>query len=330
LIDQTNDCNISYAIWRLIMLDTDQLRSFAAIVDTGSFTRAAERVHKTQSAVSMQIRRLEEQLGRPLFGKHGRGVRLTEDGEKLIDYARQILQVEAAAFASLSRKALAGRLRFGIPDDYAETIVPEIVTRFVRRHPLVEISVVCDASKLLAERVASRELDMAVVSACGTGAEVLREERLRWVAGQNSHIHEARPLPMALSNPTCAWRAAAVTALDKAGIAWRGLLSSATLAAITPVVRAGLAVTVLPASAMRPGLRFLEEPETGLPALPVTRIGIVESRETRSAEARALAEEVRDVLRTGPRTHLPEPMLQMPVETEGRPVHRARSRLAAA
>src|SRR3954453_88134 len=102
------------------MLDTDQLRSFLAIVDHGSFTRAAERVNKTQSAVSMHIRRLEEQLGRQLFLKQGRGVRLSEDGEKLVDYARQMLQIEAAAVASVSRRALAGRIRLGIPDDYAE------------------------------------------------------------------------------------------------------------------------------------------------------------------------------------------------------------------
>ena len=151
------------------MLDTDQLRSFVAIVDTGSFTRAAERVNKTQSAVSMQIRRLEEQLGRPLFAKQGRGVRLTEDGEKLIDYARQMLQIEAAAFASVSRKALAGRIRFGIPDDYAESFLPEIVTRFARRHPLVELTVVCESSSCLAERVDGGELDMAVVSDCAEG-----------------------------------------------------------------------------------------------------------------------------------------------------------------
>ena len=158
------------------MLDTDQLRSFAAIVDTGSFTRAAERVNKTQSAVSMQIRRLEEQLGRPLFSKQGRGVRLTEEGEKLIDYARQILQIEATAFASVSKRALAGRLRFGIPDDYADTFLPEIVTRFSRRHPLVEIMVMCETSRSLVDRVATGELDMAVVSDCSPETVVLREE----------------------------------------------------------------------------------------------------------------------------------------------------------
>ena len=134
------------------MLDTDQLRSFVSIVDTGSFTRAAERVNKTQSAVSMHIKRLEEQLGRALFLKQGRGVRLSDDGEKLIDYARQMLQIEAAAFASVSRKALAGRIRLGIPDDYAESFLPQILTRFICRHPLVELSVVCESSSVLAER----------------------------------------------------------------------------------------------------------------------------------------------------------------------------------
>ena len=98
------------------MLDTDQLRSFLAIVDSGSFTKAADRVHKTQSAVSMHIRRLEEQLGCTLFVKQGRGARLTEEGEKLIEFARRIVQVEAGAFAALSRKGLRGAARLGIPD----------------------------------------------------------------------------------------------------------------------------------------------------------------------------------------------------------------------
>lgn len=104
------------------MLDTDQLRSFLAIVDTGSFTRAGERVNKTQSAVSMHIRRLEEQLGCTLFVKQGRSAKLTEEGEKLIEYARHMIQIEAGAIAALSRKGLRGSVRLGIPDDYASPI----------------------------------------------------------------------------------------------------------------------------------------------------------------------------------------------------------------
>ena len=128
------------------MLDTDQLRSFLAIVDEGSFTRAAERVHKTQSAVSMHIRRLEEQLGCALFVKQGRGARLTAEGEQLVEYARRILREEAGALAALSRKGLRGTVRFGVPDDYAEAFLADILLRFNHRHPLVEIAVSCENS----------------------------------------------------------------------------------------------------------------------------------------------------------------------------------------
>jgi DNA-binding transcriptional LysR family regulator len=146
------------------MLDTDQLRSFLAIVDSGSFTKAAERVHKTQSAVSMHIRRLEEQLDCTLFVKQGRGARLTEEGERLIEFARRIVQVEAGAFAALSRKGLRGAARLGIPDDYAESFLADILARFNRRHPLVEVSVVCEASTDLAPQVAAGALDLALIT----------------------------------------------------------------------------------------------------------------------------------------------------------------------
>ncbi|PSC02723.1 LysR family transcriptional regulator [Alsobacter soli] len=312
------------------MLDTDQLRSFVAIIDTGSFTRAAERVNKTQSAVSMQIRRLEEMLGRPLFVKQGRGVRLSEDGEKLVDYARQMLQLEAAAFASVSDKALAGRVRLGIPDDYADTFLPEILTRFVRRHPLVEMSVICEGSLALSERVATRDIDMAVVTDCGSlkGAEVLREEPLRWVVGTASCAHEARPVPLALSGPTCAWRRAATEALQEAGIPWRQLLASSSQAALAPIVRSGMAVTVFPECAVGTGMRALTE-DAGLPALPMNRIGLLVGQ-TRSPEATALAEEIRATLRGGPRPIRIERPADLVFAADGAAVARPRSRIALA
>src|SRR5882724_5493660 len=139
------------------MLDTDQLRSFLAIVDTGSFTKAAERVNKTQSAVSMHIRRLEERLDCELFAKQGRGVRLSMDGEKLVDFARRMLQIEASALSTIAQKGLAGRVRLGMPDDYAEPFLPGILTRFSGRHPLVEVSVVCESSGSLSERIRARD-----------------------------------------------------------------------------------------------------------------------------------------------------------------------------
>jgi DNA-binding transcriptional LysR family regulator len=301
------------------MLDTDQLRSFVSIVDTGSFTRAAERVNKTQSAVSMHIRRLEEQLGRPLFAKNGRGVKLTDDGEKLVDYARQMLQLEAAAFASVSNKALAGRIRLGIPDDYAESFLPDILTRFIRRHPLVEVSVICESSMQLHERVTARDIDLAIVTECADlkGAEILREEPLRWAVGATSRVHETRPLPLALSGPTCAWRRNAVNALDEAGIPWRQVVVSANQAAISAVVQAGIAVTVFPESALRSGQRLIDGRE-GLPSLGPNRIGLLEGAGRRTAEGVALAEEIRCALRCSPRPapepRAAEPVLPIPVE----------------
>ena len=166
------------------MLDTDQLRSFLAIVDSGSFTKAAERVHKTQSAVSMHIRRLEDQLGCALFVKQGRGARLTAEGERLIDFARRIVQVEAGAMAALSRKGLRGSVRLGIPDDYAETFLAEVLARFNRRHPLVEVAATCEASQELAAQVSAGALELALVTHHDSlhGFELLREEPLVWAA----------------------------------------------------------------------------------------------------------------------------------------------------
>ena len=188
------------------MLDTDQLRSFLAIVDSGSFTKAAERVHKTQSAVSMHIRRLEEQLGCALFVKQGRGARLTAEGERLIEFARRIVQVEAGAMAALSRKGLRGAARLGIPDDYAEAFLADILSRFNRRHPLVEVSVVCEASTELAPQVAAGRARSGSDHRLSRGSrdlELLREEPLVWVAAERFPVEEGTPIPLALGSPTC-------------------------------------------------------------------------------------------------------------------------------
>lgn len=281
------------------MLDTDQLRSFLAIVDTGSFTRAAERVNKTQSAVSMHMRRLEERLGCELFTKHGRGVRLSIDGEKLIDYARRMLQIEASALSSIAQKGLAGRVRLGMPDDYAEPFLPSILTRFSSRHPLVEVSVICEGSLALAERINARDLDLAVVTDCGDikGVEVIREERLVWIAGPRARIDVGQPVPLALGGPTCNWRKIATAAIERAGMSARILLVSNNYAAIAPVVGAGLAVGILPLGAVRSGVRVVEDVE-GLPILPPSRAGMIETPSGLTREALALAEDVRATLRS--------------------------------
>jgi DNA-binding transcriptional LysR family regulator len=276
------------------MLDTDQLRSFLAIVDTGSFTRAAERVNKTQSAVSMHIRRLEEQLGCALFLKQGRGTRLSEEGEKLIDYARRIIQTEAGALAALSRKGLSGRVRLGIPDDYAEFCLADILTRFSRSHPLVEVSVLCESSLSLDAQVRASALDLAVVTenAGMSGVEVIREDPMTWVAAKRFNLDDHVPAPLALGSTACCWRQMAERALRKAGRPSRALFLSNNYSAIAPVVRAGLAVTVLPASCVPADFKALG-PESGLPPLETSRMGLIRAPGRASDEAEALADAIR-------------------------------------
>jgi len=255
-------------------------------------------VHKTQSAVSMHIRRLEEQLGCALFVKQGRGARLTEEGEKLIEFARRIVQVEAGAFAALSRKGLRGAARLGIPDDYAESFLAEILARFNRRHPLVEVSVVCEASTDLGPQVAAGALDLALITDYEglKGLELLREEPLVWVAAERFQVEAGTPIPLALGSTTCCWRRATEHALSTAapGVA-RARFYSKNFSAIGTVLRAGLAATILPASVVGPGLKILGRAE-GLPELPLNRMGLVRAPGRPSEEAKALAESIRETI----------------------------------
>ena len=150
------------------LIDVDQLRTFIAIVETGSFTKAADVVHKTQSAVSMQMKRLEERLDRPIFARDGRASKLTEDGERLLDYARRIVKLNVEALAAFDDAELTGRVRLGLPDDYADRYLPEIMARFSRAYPGVELTVMCEPSVELVERIDANELDLAIVTDCGT------------------------------------------------------------------------------------------------------------------------------------------------------------------
>jgi len=256
-------------------LDLDQLRTFVAIAETGSFTRAAEVVFKTQSAVSMQMRRLEERIGKPIFARDGRASRLTEDGERLLGYARRMVRLSEETIAAFDETELSGSVRLGTPDDYAERFLPEVLARFSRSNPRVEVSVVCEPSLDLMELARAGELDLAIVTHCGQGAvQVIRQEPLLWVASGQHCAEEEEVLPLALSKPPCAWRATAIDALTASGRKFRVLYQSANSTAIAAAVTAGLAVSVLAESALRPGMRVLGDAD-GLPRLPACEIGIV-------------------------------------------------------
>src|SRR3954468_9423472 len=157
-------------------LDIDLLKTFLAIADAGNFTRAAEEVNKTQSAVSMQMKRLEELIGRPLFARDGRGSRFTLDGERLIEYARRIVQLNDETVFPFTKPELTGTIRFGTPDDYADRFLPEILARFSRTHPLVTVDVECHLSSLLFEKTRKGEIDLALVT---VGCDVVLDEFVR-------------------------------------------------------------------------------------------------------------------------------------------------------
>ncbi|MBX6426778.1 MAG: LysR family transcriptional regulator [Variibacter sp.] len=272
------------------LLEIDHLRTFLAIAETGSFTRAAELVHKTQSAVSMQMKRLEERVGRPIFTRDGRFSKLTEDGERLLDYARRIVKLNAEALAVFDRE-LSGRVRLGVPDDYADRYLPEIMARFSRAYPSVEFTVVCEPSLELVQRIETDEIDLAIVTATESSraTETFRQERLLWITSNRHPTHLEEVLPLALSRPTCAWRRAATERLDRIGRAYRIAFCSGNAGAISAAVLAGLAVSVSPESGLRPGMRVLT-PADGFPDLPPCRVGLVRNPHRTSALVDALAD----------------------------------------
>ncbi len=275
------------------LLDVDQLRTFIAIAESGSFTRAAEVVNKTQSAVSMQMKRLEERLERPIFARDGRASKLTEDGQRLLDYARRIVKLNVETIAAFSDAELSGRVRLGVPDDYADRYLPEIMARFSRAYPGVELTVICEPSVDLLERIDAHEIDLAIVTNCDSKrpSEPFRRERLLWVTSNRHPTHLEEPLPVALGRPTCSWRRIAIERLEAVGRPHRVLYSSSNAGAVAAAVLAGLAVSVLAESGLRPGMRVLTAAE-GFPELPACRVGLVRSPHEGSTLADALAEHI--------------------------------------
>lgn len=275
-------------------LDPDLLRSFVLVAEGGSVTRAATRVGRTQSAVSMQMRRLEETLGQPLLVRGPRGLTPTPHGTWLLDRARLLLAMHDEIVANFRAPTIAGHVRLGTPDDYALVWLPEILAGFARSHPAVDVEVVCLPSSDLLPMFERGELDVTLFSSGQEGsdadAETLWRGPLRWVGSATRPVHRVRPLPLVLAHNGCLWRRAAAAALARAGVPWRMAYSSASQTGTHAVVLAGLGVTVGLSVSPSPGLRLLG-PEDGLPALPELEIAMV--RRAGVPVADALAERIR-------------------------------------
>ncbi len=277
-----------------INLPTELLRTFIAIADTGNFSQAAEQVHRTQSAVSMQVKRLEELIGKPLFKRDSRNSRLTADGLTLLNYARRILKLNEEAVSLLTRPELSGWISIGLPDDYATRFLPEILAGFSRSHPRVQVEVTCEPSHQLLQRMQRRELDLAMTTSATAEVEntlLLRRDPMVWTTSEQHLQHEETPLPLALFPDECYCRSWAIEALEKAGIDYRIAYTSESIMGLQAAVIAGLAVTAISQSIIPPGMRQLSS-EEGFPPLPSASFLLHQNPESRNCATDSLAEHI--------------------------------------
>ncbi len=290
-------------------LDPDLLRTFTYIAEDGSFTRAAQRVGRTQSAVSMQMQRLEGMLGERLLSR-GKGgvVQLTPHGEFLLHRARDLLALNDEIWSSFRVPSVHGTVRLGTPDDYALRYLPGILKRFAESHPSVQVDVLCLPSSDLVEKLRAGELDLTLTSdghqLPGYAMEPLWQGPLAWITSVRHAPHRLDPLPVALAREGCSWAAAAVRALDAAGRRYRVAYRSATQVGTHAPVVAGLAVTVSTISWLPEGLRAVR-PEEGLPPLPDFGILMMRNPEARQPTTDALAAYIADTFRTEASRGLP-------------------------
>lgn len=254
-------------------LDLDLLRTLAAVADTGSFSLAAGRVGRSQSAVSMQIRKLEAEIGQPLLLRGTRKVTATPAGRDLLAYAQRLLRISDEALAHLTRPEETGTVRLGVPEDYTDLLVP-ILERFGLDHPLVTVDLSCASTTELTRDMEEGHLDLAIVTRFAEfPATVLRREPMVWVASPRHAAWENDPLPVALFQ-TCAARANILKALADTDRRFVATYSSASLAGMATIVRSGLAVAGMALCSVPPSVSIIGDRE-GLPPLRDLEIGLL-------------------------------------------------------
>lgn len=237
----------------LINLNIDLLRAFVTVVDACSFTKAAEILFRTQSTISLQIKKLESYCGAVLLERESRNIRMTEEGQKLYSYATKILELHDEMRSHIGEPSSAQRvLRIGIPDDFAQTFLSGFFEAIRQWCPDVEVFVTSDTSNKLREMVDQGELDLAIVTSENPldGGKVLRQEKLRWVRGTNGQVEDGSPLPMAVFNDGCIFRRRAIEALTSRERPWTIVHSGNSFSGLLAVLKSGNAVSVLAESSV--------------------------------------------------------------------------------
>ena len=260
-------------------VDTLQLKSFIAIAETGTFSQAAATVNRTQSAISLQIQKLEEQVGCALFFRTSRKVSLTPQGEIFLGYAKRIMQLQWEAYSRLREPEVEGEIRFGTPEDFATHYLPAVLSSFRQHHPRVQLNVRCDLTLNLIDEFHRGEYDVILVKRdpqrVKGGTKVWREP-LVWAAA-NDYLPDER-LSLVLSPQPCIYRSRALAALDRSKRSWHISYTSPSLAGTLAAVKAGLGITVLPAHMIPAGVQPIRK-EQKLPHLADAEVALMKRDE---------------------------------------------------
>ncbi|WP_420992050.1 LysR substrate-binding domain-containing protein [Cupriavidus sp. 30B13] len=250
-------------------LDLDLLRTLAAIADRGTFGAAAEHLHRTQSAVTQQMQRLEEQVALPLFERQGRGKQLTRHGNKLVEYARQLLSLNDEALRVLREGDLTGSLRIGAPHDVADTILPPLLSHIARASPALRLEIHVGRSPFLMESLRRGEIDLTVSTREDSSLDglVLRTSPTIWVCAADFAYEAGSAVPLILADEPSLFRRLALEALKEAGVPWRAAYLAPSLIGIKAAIRAGLGITARSIDLLGADMRVLGDKD-GLPRLP--------------------------------------------------------------
>jgi len=287
-----------------VNLDLDVLRSFSTGIELGSFAKAADRLSRSTSAVSAQLKKLEDQAGTPLLRKSGRGMALTEAGEVMLGYARRLLELNDEAVSAVRGVQLEGRVRLGLQEDFGESVLPEVLGRFRRAHPRLRVEVQLARNAVLMQSLQVGRLDLALAWEADLAtphAEHVHTLPMRWIVGGNEQISalygNSEPVPLVVLDAPCLMRTAATQALDRAGVPWRIAFTSPSLAGTWAAVKAGLGVSVRTPLGLPADLRVLDGEEADLPALPQLGLALYRSEAEPEPAVARLAELIMEKLR---------------------------------
>ena len=256
-------------------IDTTLLRTFVTTADLGGVRRASERLHLAQPTVSLQIKRLEDQLDTKLFRREGRSLAITEQGQKLLHYARRILSLNDEVLKSVGPSGLVGEVRFGIVQDHADGVLPEIVEALSREHPAVQLNLVIANSAEMHRDLATGKLDIAVLADDdGSQLPTFMSEPMVWIGSDWLSLDEVETVPLVLCHAPCGIREIAISLLEDGDIPWRMAFVSPSLQGVKAAVRAGYGITLRGQSAVTDGLTVIEQtPDLATPPHFKTYIG---------------------------------------------------------